>query len=132
MRLHPAWPDVEGAPEYVWDYPDPVRDLAHALNVASGPTIPLIWVAAVEEFFIDSNDGRWTKEGDGVGTELSMVLIGTLTDGRWFALEAWNDYTGWGCQDGADIYAGPTREDVIANGLTNSGCLALGLPEVIA
>lgn len=67
------------------------------------------------------------KMGEAVGTELSMVVLGELHDGRWFGLEAWNDFTGWGCQDGADLYIGESRIDVVLNGLTQEGRSALGI-----
>lgn len=65
--------------------------------------------------------------GQEVGTEMTMVVLGELQDGRWFGLEAWNDYTGWDCQDGADIYIGESRIDVVLNGLTQEGRSALGI-----
>jgi len=46
----------------------------------------------------------WTSNGDDedIGTELSLYGVMRFADGRWGYLEAWNDYTGWGCQDGVD------------------------------
>lgn len=38
-----------------------------------------------------------------VGTELTLLSILKLNDGRWAFVNAWNDYTGWGCQDQVSI-----------------------------
>lgn len=39
---------------------------------------------------------------EGTGTELHVYAVVRFTDGRWGYVEAWNDFTGWGCQDGID------------------------------
>ena len=125
-KLHPDWPetDLSGAS---WEKPDPFGDIECALHVArGGRPLVLADLASVTDYSIRSDDGEW-QPGGSIATELSMYILGTLKTGEWFALEAWNDYTGWGCQDGADLYIGPTREDVIANGVTNDGRSALGI-----
>lgn len=122
--LHPDWPVASDGKHY-WDQPDPIADLISALDCA-GATVALDDIAAVTEYDVTSDDGKWAPGGT-VATELSMTLLGMLRDGRWFALEAGNDYTGWGCQDFADLYIGATREDVIANGLTTEGRNTLGV-----
>jgi hypothetical protein len=55
--------------------------------------------------------------------------VGRLNDGRWFAVEAWNDYTGWGCQDSADVLAGATEEYVVYQGLGVDARKRLGYTE---
>ncbi len=49
-------------------------------------------------------------EGENDGD--SWECVGELHDGRWFFLTAWCDYTGWGCQDGGNIYIG-ANEDMV-------------------
>jgi hypothetical protein len=130
MRLHPDFPEAPAGADR-WDLPAPLDDIASAFGAQYGTQkdpVALDQVATVDRYFIDSNGGQWTPETpDAGGSEVTLVLLGTLKDGRWFGLEAWNDYTGWGCQDGCDIYVGPTREDVVANGLTVEGRNHLGL-----
>lgn len=131
MRLNHDFPEVDPALAR-YDLPDPYSDIAIALEsgsysglIKSNERLTLTDLAEVVEYSITSNSGEWTGEGGAIGTELSMVLVGRLADGRWFGLEAWNDYTGWGCQDSSDIYVGPTLTDVSINGLTNDGRSAL-------
>lgn len=75
-------------------------------------------IARVDAYAVDANEG---------GTELELYAVLELVDGRWAALEAWNDYTGWGCQDGSSIRVGKDRDAVIRFGLTDEGRRALGL-----
>lgn len=128
MPLHPDFPEATTS-EHRWDQPTPLDDIASAFEVAGVEGVTFEDIASVTHYSIDYHGVKWEPApGDsGGGTELGMVLLGTLNDGRWFGLEAWNDYTGWGCQDNADLYVGPTREDVIANGITADGRAALGV-----
>lgn len=124
--LHPDFPPTEKTGRYP-EYPDPLYDINTALET-SGKGIGIEDLASVDLYDITSDHGKWAPGGS-VATELSMTLLGTLKDGRWFGLEAGNDYTGWGCQDFADLYIGGTREDVILNGLTTEGRNTLGLSD---
>jgi hypothetical protein len=124
MRLHDDWPEVNGDDAY-FILPTPYDDISVALETARAP-VALADLATVTHYGINYHGHTWTP-GEAGGSELEMVLLGTLRDGRHFALEAWNDYTGWGCQDGADFYAGDTEGDVIHNGLTQEGRTRLGV-----
>lgn len=62
----------------------------------------------------------------GGGTELSLCAVLRLTDGTYAAVDAWNDYTGWGCQDGVEVLFAPTLADLTAVGLTDEVRRALG------
>ena len=125
MPLHPDFPErVEGDR---WNQPDPIADIIYALDAAASSGLTLGDLAEVTEYDISSHGLKWSPGSDAIGSELQMTLLGRLQDGRWFSLDAWNDYTGWGCQDRCDIYIGDTREDVIANGLTAEGRNALGV-----
>lgn len=126
MRLHRDFPEIEvQGDESYWSYPDPYADIAAALNVASTSTT-LTDIAAVERYHIASHGVTW-EPGSTIDSELELVLLGRLGDGRWFGLEAWNDYTGWGCGEGADFYVGDSEDDVILNGLTQEGRAALAV-----
>lgn len=86
-------------------------------------------VVDVTRYKVSYNDGDW-KPGDPTGSEMSMTLVARLTDGRWLSIEAWNDYTGWGCQDGSDVRVAATEDQLVKHGLTNAGRLALGYTQV--
>jgi hypothetical protein len=125
VSIHVDFPDLPEKGTRSWDMPVPLDDIQTALEQGGGRAD--LWdVAEVTEYAIDYHGTPWSP-GSGGGSELGLVLVARLKDGRWLGLEAWNDYTGWGCQDGSDLYIGPTREDVIANGITNDGRSALGL-----
>jgi hypothetical protein len=115
-RLHPDWP-VDSAP---------VEDLAQAL-IESGRSIDT--VASVERYFVSYHGVQWTPANDDGGSELEMSVVGRLDSGEWIAVQAGNDYTGWGCQDFADVYVGTDEDDVVYNGLDKSGRECLGYPE---
>lgn len=133
--LHPTLPPlppIETVKAATWDLPTPLDDIAYALERASDAGSIGLWhLAEVTDVSISYHGSPYslTDKTPG-GTELQLCLVAQLTDGRWIGLEAWNDYTGWGCQDGADAYIGDTRDDVIANGITNDGRSALGLETV--
>lgn len=61
------------------------------------------------------------------GTELVLYALVRLADGNFAAVDAWNDYTGWGCQDGLTWWVGATRDAVVAHGLDDEGRRYLGL-----
>lgn len=125
MALHPDFPE-RAASNQSWDQPDPLGDIISALDYANGG-VTIGDIAEVVAYDITSNDSKWSP-GRRVGSELSMTLLGRLHDGRWFGLEAGNDFTGWGCMgDQADLYVSDSREDVILNGLTAEGRNALGV-----
>ena len=52
-----------------------------------------------------------SSEGENDGA--SWVAVFRLKDGRFAFLAAWCDYTGWGCQDGGDIYFADSLEHLI-------------------
>ena len=54
-------------------------------------------LASIEHFYGYTNGSPATEDHKGwPGTELLIVAVGQLTDGRWYSLSAGNDYTGWG------------------------------------
>lgn len=60
------------------------------------------------------------------GTELTLQALIRFTDGTYGALDAGNDYTGWGCGENSDMRIG-TRQAVIRNGMSNEMRRNLGL-----
>lgn len=138
-RLHPDWPEADLSTEHHWDLPVPVDDLAYALTespdttvASSDPSRPtdriaLTDIAEVERYYVAYGSSVWTPTNGEGGTDLDMVLLMRLTDGRWASVTAWNDYTGWGCQDASYVKVGATRDDVIRYGLDNEGRERLGL-----
>lgn len=49
----------------------------------------------------DAGHYRWSEDGV---TEWSGGFLMQLRDGRFAYLTGWCDYTGWGCQDGAELH----------------------------
>jgi hypothetical protein len=128
-------------PEYGWipdgssefDWREAIEQSAHDTGTAAFPSekaapLTMADVARVDAYAISYHDERW-KPGDSTGSELRLTAVLELTDGRWASLEAWNDYTGWGCQDGSAVRIGADRDSVVRFGLTDEGRLALGLAE---
>lgn len=50
--------------------------------------------------------------GNGIGTEWSGGFVLKLKKGGYCYVTGWNDYTGWGCQDGTEITYGKTLKDL--------------------
>lgn len=65
--------------------------------------------AGLDARLIATIERRRAGENDGD----HWLCVGTLTDGRWFSLTAWCDYTGWGCQDGGEHYVDATRDGAL-------------------
>lgn len=133
-----GWDDIDG--RRYWDYSTPTSDLVSAFsddvypttyNVDSEPVVverlALLHVESVEAAYASYHgEGRW-EPGRDQGTELTLYALVKLRDGRWCSVDAWNDYTGWGCQDGVDVRIAATRERVISHGMTNEMRDALGV-----
>lgn len=54
------------------------------------------------------------SEGENDGD--SWLMLGKLNDGRYFALTAWCDYTGWDCQAGGTVFLTPASSLAVAYG----------------
>lgn len=136
-QLHPDWPPFDFT-DSGYDWPEPAVDLRYALTEspdwgsATFPTHPveafgIADVERVERYHVSYHDEVWRPGVDtGRGTELSLYVVGRLADGRWFSVVAWNDYTGWGCQDGSDVRIGDTERAVVEYGLDQEGRRLLG------
>lgn len=120
-----------------WPHDDLRSDFQYALDAWGGtrsigvPGEPLPHltegdVAEVVRWYVSYHGyDRW-QPGDDTGTELTLAAVLRLHDGRWASVVAWNDYTGWGCQDGADIRIGATVDEVVAQGLDQESRVLLG------
>ncbi len=53
---------------------------------------------------------------EGVNDEESWLLWGKLSDGRYFALNAWCDYTGWDCRAGGTVFVADDKDIVFEFG----------------
>lgn len=144
--IYPTWGECSDT-KSAWDYDTPMSDLIEALGcalfttatVAPEPTerLSVFDIKSIEREYVTYNSGyygdgpppgSWAA-GDPCGSELDMIVLAELENGLWLGIEAWNDYTGWGCQDGATASVG-TRDDVIRHGLSDDACRKLGLPTV--
>lgn len=82
-------------------------------------------VAEVVRYHVSYHSVTW-QPGVEPGTELSLLTVMRLTDGRWASVVAWNDYTGWGCQDASDVRIGATEQEVVTHGLDAEARRTLG------
>lgn len=133
-KLHEDWPEYElGAASY--DIKAPICDLIDALEAAPHLTtgvpserVDSITIGQIDEvvrYAVSYHSSEW-KPGDGGGTELDLAVVARLHDGRWVSVEGWNDYTGWGCQDGAYVRVSATEDDVVWHGLSAEARRRLG------
>lgn len=146
-RLHPDWPEAElkelGEYDTYYGLPVPLYDLAFALAYeynhqfsaapipeAVDPPIRVHDLAEVVRYYVEHNDVVWTPGSTDGGSELKLIVVARAKDGRWVAVEAWNDYTGWGCQDNSDVRIGTSEDQVVAYGLSNDARARLGYPAV--
>lgn len=67
-----------------------------------------------------------TAQSEGENDEQSWLIYGQLTDGRWFHIEAWCDYTGWDCQAGGTTLVSSDRDRLIRFGMTTDARARLG------
>lgn len=88
-------------------------------------------VSTVVRWHITYHGGQKWEPGMGTGTELSLHAVLLLKSGLWASVVAGNDYTGWGCQDHADVRLGETEEAVVSQGLDTYGRAILGYTDVI-
>lgn len=87
--------------------------------------LTLFEISEVVKWHISYHGQDWAP-GDSVGTELSLHAVLKLRNGQWASVVAGNDYTGWGCQDFADVRIGDSEEEVARLGLDAGGRAALG------
>ena len=138
--IHPDWPEIpDDVTGWTWhNFEGALYDLREALDTEALEAVPfntgseklsITDIATIEKYSLSYGGGPENPK-DGSGTDLSLTILGTLKDGRWFTIEAWNDYTGWGCRDGSEVRTAKTREQAINYGLTKEGRETLGLGEV--
>jgi hypothetical protein len=149
-RLHPDWPEAEltepGEYDSYWSLPVPLCDLGTALAYEYGrgqfsataipelmePSVRLHDLAEVVRYYVSHNDAVWTPGDVDGGSELQLIVVARTKAGQWVSVEAWNDFTGWGCQDGSDVRIGVSEEQVVRYGLSNDARARLGYPPVEA
>lgn len=59
----------------------------------------------------DAGHYKWSQDG---ASDWSGGFLMRLRDGRFAYLTGWCDYTGWGCQDGAELHFFDAQPDVEA------------------
>lgn len=67
------------------------------------------------------------EEGQNDGEDWLGVFA--LKDGRFGALRAWCDFTGWGCQEGGSSNVAESYESLVRYGLSSEERSRLGIPE---
>lgn len=81
---------------------------------------------SLEPFTID-NVVEVIKMVEGENDGESWLMLGKLNDNRWFLLDAWCDYTGWGCQSGGSVTLAASKEELLQYGLTTEDKTILGV-----
>ena len=93
----PSWAKVGETPE---SWTRAILELGYCLDENPGPfAFKDIAEATMTELESDEGDAGEYPEGYG---DRNYVWEVKLKDGRHFHVEGWHDYTGWGCQDGAE------------------------------
>lgn len=130
----PTWPDEHVAGDFrtaIGDHDSSNYSVIYEAALPDKPKVDRICthdVAEVTNWYVSYHDGGRYVVGSGeTGTELKLFAILHLRDGRWAAVSAWNDYTGWGCGDGSNVVIGDTLEQVVQFGLDEDGRSKLGL-----
>lgn len=121
------WPDEYIASDFTEALDTAIFTTA-AVGAPKTDPITADMVAEVTDWYATYNEGGPYVAGSGdTGTELDLIAVVRLKDGRWASINAWNDYTGWGCQDGSEIAIGDTKEQVVQFGLDEDGRRKLNL-----
>lgn len=68
---------------------------------------------------------EWIHYRPGANDSHSWLMVFRLKDGRYAYVTAWCDYTGWGCQDGADISYADSPEALVPE-MDTEGRMAFG------
>jgi hypothetical protein len=92
------------------------RDIGAALPERHPEVPPLPAFDRIDDILYWYWDGNEPRGGTEI--DLRVVFAGDLLvdEGYWY-LAAWNDYTGWGCQDGASFRWAPTLTELWRFGL---------------
>jgi hypothetical protein len=132
-RIRHPWPDDAIADDFNYavcgEYGGHRDTALVGLGGERLPSITLYEVEEVVRWNVSYHGGSQWAPGDATGTELSLYAVLRLRNGQWASVEAWNDYTGWGCQDGAVVRIGDTEEAVVLQGLSVEGRSTLGYSE---
>jgi hypothetical protein len=98
------------------------------VGVGAGPVEPVTAyeVDEVIRWHVTYHGEKKWEPGMATGTELSLYAVLRLRSGLWASVVAGNDYTGWGCQDFADVRIGESEEAVVQQGLDSGGRALLG------
>lgn len=87
-----------------------IMDAQHDVRLWDGTPTDLPEIERIIECWFTSNESG--DNAGPIGTELQVYAVLRFKDGRWGYLEAWNDYTGWGCQDGVEWNVADTAEQL--------------------
>ena len=130
-KLHPDWPEWDDTKKS-WENGGPAVELASGFDdyptfQTASPVsqktdaFSMHDIDHITDYHLESGGTVWEPtHGDNIGSELNFVLVGQLKDGRWFSGTLWNDYTGWGCQSGADFRVADTLGEIHQYGLDES------------
>lgn len=124
-QLHP-WPHAELADDFSTAIcgesygGGPTKTRMVGVDGAPADRVTAYEVLKVVRWHVSYHGSTW-KPGDHTGTELSLYAVLKLRAGYWASVVAGNDYTGWGCQDFADVRIGRSEDEVVRHGLDVEG-----------
>ena len=91
-----------------------------------GHISPVVGSDAKRDFFGIGDVTQIVASSEGCNDGDNWVMVGKLSDGRYFFLDAWCDYTGWDCQSGGSVIVSLDLSDLWQFGLTDSARDRLG------
>lgn len=114
-RLPPSW-------EHEWAsvFGEPQ---AHTAGASPGPFKRRDVIKVIKAVRVDWDPGE-------AYTDTSFYVLVRLEDGRWGYVQAWNDTTGWGCQDANSFAVARSLEELVPQ-MTDAGRHYLGLESAL-
>lgn len=110
--------------EQAFGYAQPTRCAA---GHEHGPRATLVSEGVSEAPFTREDVKRIIASVEGENDGPPWVICGELNDGRFFALSAWCDYTGWDCQAGGSAFVAASEAEVVRFGLDKRERELLGI-----
>lgn len=80
------------------------------------------------EPFGPADVARIIAKDEGENDEQSWLIVGELSSGLFFTIDAWCDYTGWDCQSGGCAIVSRNLAHLVQFALTAEDRTRLGLP----
>jgi hypothetical protein len=97
------------------------------IGTAALPPLEPADIEQVARWYVSYFDfGQWKPGMRTYLAGLNLYAVLKLRSGHWASVVAWNDTTGWDCENSSIVRIGSTEADVVANGLDAAGRRLLG------